>query len=60
MASNRIKFEMMLEKLTFKFEGDYEKGEQLQQGITRTFGDLARLQHQALELNIQDAKPAQL
>lgn len=47
MATNKVKFEMMLEKLTFKFEGDYEKGQQLQQGITRTFGDFARLQHQA-------------
>jgi hypothetical protein len=47
MASNKVKFEMSLEKLSFKFEGDYEKGQHLQQGISRTFGDLAKLQHQA-------------
>lgn len=49
---------MMLEKLTFKFEGDYEKGHQLQQGITRTFGELTKLQHQASGAEYPQEKPA--
>ncbi len=44
MATNKIKFEMTLKELTFKFEGDYEQGQRLQLGINKTLGDLGRLQ----------------
>ena len=47
MATNKVKFSMTLEKLSFTFEGDSDKGQQIQQGISRTLGDLAKLQHQA-------------
>jgi len=58
MATNKVKFEMTLKELTFKFEGDYEKGTQLQQGISRTLGDFARLQNQASGTDDpRDAKP---
>jgi len=58
MATNKVKFEMTLKELTFKFEGDYEKGAQLQQGISRTLGDFARLQNQASGTDDpQEAKP---
>jgi len=48
MASNKIKFEMTLEKLAFKFEGDYEQGQKIQTGISRALGDIASLQSNAM------------
>ena len=45
---NKIKFEMTLKELNFKFEGDYEQGQRLQTGISRTLGDLAKLQNNAI------------
>lgn len=44
MANNKIKFEMTLKELTFKFEGDYEQGQRLQMGVNKTLSDLGRLQ----------------
>ena len=47
MASNKIKFEMTLKELNFKFEGDYEQGQRIQSGITRALGDIANIQNTA-------------
>lgn len=44
MPANKIKFEMSLKELTFKFEGDYEQGQRLQLGINKTLSDFAKLQ----------------
>jgi hypothetical protein len=48
MASNKIKFEMTLKELNFKFEGDYEQGQRIQSGITRALGDIANIQNNAM------------
>jgi|GEM_PF-5473068 len=48
MASNKIKFEMVLKELAFKFEGDYEQGQKIQTGITKALGDIANLQSNAM------------
>jgi hypothetical protein len=55
MASNKIKFEMTLKDLSFKFEGDYEQGQRIQTGITRALSDIANIQSNAM-----GAKPAAL
>ncbi len=54
MATNKIKFEMTLKELTFKFEGDYEQGQRLQVGINKTLTDLGKLQGAAA--GFEDAK----
>ena len=56
MATNKVKFEMSIEKLTFKFEGDYEQGKVLQQGINQTMAGLAGLQGKAMGLEDQSRK----
>jgi hypothetical protein len=48
MATNKIKFSMSIEKINFTFEGDYEKGQVLQQGISNAVSGLAHLQSQAM------------
>ena len=51
---------MTLKELTFKFEGDYEQGQRLQQGINKTLGDLGRLQGIAAghdEVKVIEAPP---
>jgi hypothetical protein len=44
IMANRIEFEMSLEKLSFKFKGDYEQGQKIQAGINRAVGELTKLQ----------------
>jgi hypothetical protein len=48
MAANKIKFEMKLKELAFKFEGDYEQGQRIQTGITRALSDISSLQSNAM------------
>ena len=50
MATHKVKFEMSVEKLTFKFEGDVEHGQRIQLGITKALGDLSSLQNGAMGL----------
>ncbi len=61
MAANKIKFEMTLKELTFKFEGDYEHGQRLQLGINKALSDLGKLQGAASgfeETKLIEATPA--
>jgi hypothetical protein len=46
--ANKIKFEMSVKEITFKFEGDYEQGQRLQSGISKTLGELGKLQTMAV------------
>jgi hypothetical protein len=48
MAANKIKFKMSVEKIQFEFEGDYEQGRAMQQGITQTLTNLSNLQNRVL------------
>src|SRR5438045_2312289 len=48
MAINKIKFKMSIEKLVFDYEGDFEKGQVLQQGISQAITGLANLQNRAM------------
>jgi len=50
MASNKVKFKMMIKEIAFEFEGDYEQGRQLQQGINNTMQGLANLQNRSMGL----------
>lgn len=47
MATNKMKFEISLKELTFKFEGDFEQGQRIQTGISRALGDITKLQDAA-------------
>jgi hypothetical protein len=67
MATNKIKFSMSIEKINFTFEGDYEKGQAIQQGISNAVSGLAHLQSQAMgaepprkliEGTVVDSKPS--
>ena len=58
--ANKIKFEMTLKELTFKFEGDYEHGQRLQLGINKALSDLGKLQGAASgaeEIKLIEATP---
>jgi hypothetical protein len=55
MASNKIKFKMSIKEVTFEFEGDYEQGRAIQQGISQTMTGLSNLQSRAM--GIADANP---
>ena len=57
MATNKIKFKMSIEKVTVEFEGDYEHGRALQQGINRTVSGLADLQNRAMGMEDQNPNP---
>jgi hypothetical protein len=50
MATNKMKFEISIKELTFKFEGDFEQGQRIQTGISRALGDISRLQDTATGL----------
>jgi hypothetical protein len=50
MASQKMKFEMNIEKLSFKFEGDFEQGQKIQTGISKAIGEIANLQNGAMGL----------
>src|SRR4051812_4311676 len=56
MATNKVKFKMSLKEVTFEFEGDYEQGRALQQGINQTMAGLANLQGRAIGLEDQNRK----
>jgi hypothetical protein len=57
MATNKMKFEVSLKELTFKFEGDFEQGQRIQTGISKALGDIAKLQDTAV--GIQEPKQIQ-
>lgn len=55
MASNRIKFEISIEKLSFRFEGDHQVGRSIQSGIQDTLGNLVETPGRVLLL--EDGRP---
>jgi hypothetical protein len=56
MASQKMKFEMSIEKLSFKFEGDFEQGQRIQNGISKALGEIASLQSGAVGLPATQAE----
>lgn len=50
MASQKMKFKMNIKELSFEFEGDFDQGQKIQSGISKTLSELGNLQTGAMGL----------
>ncbi|HEX8424196.1 MAG TPA: hypothetical protein VF634_12320 [Pyrinomonadaceae bacterium] len=58
MANDKIKFKVSIEKLTFEYEGDRERGAALQSRLTDTLGSLAAAQGDVIDITPSRQLPA--